>query len=207
MAIRWIDRPPERAMSRDWNPMPHTVAVACPHCASEAMFEFAEAAAIQLRKDLPYFAKSRDFELVKVRTFGGGFINAAVYYHGLDCRALELISDLPEGYSQENWKHPPYLYRSHGSDIGTLTCKSCALRRKHELDWPNDAFFQISYRNSVLWAFDRGHAVEVLAFVESTDRAPSNHRFARSLRKIPTHFLASKARATVAKRLKKRLAA
>ncbi len=188
-------------MRSDWNPMPHVLAVTCPGCTAEARFEFAEMVEIRLRQDVPYFQNSRDFEYLKVRSYGGGFANAAVYFHGLSRRALDVISDLPEGYNPAKWRHSRYLFRSHGSDMGAVICRNCDWRRKHVLSWPKDAYFQISYKSSVLWAFDREHALEILTFIGSEARTPSTFKFARSLQKLPAHFVSSKARVTVTNRL------
>jgi len=184
--------------------MPHVLTIACPSCQSEARFEFATIVTIRLRRDIPYFQKSRDFEYVKLRSHGG-YTNVAVYFHGLGRRALDVISDLPSGYSPEKWKHSQYLLRSHGSDLGSAVCQNCDCRRKHGLEWPRDAHFQISYRSSVLWAFDRRHALEILDFIKSEKRAPSKYEFSRSMRKLPAHFLSNKARGTVSKRLEELL--
>jgi hypothetical protein len=39
----------------EWNPMPHEVAVACPECGKEAVFESAMWVGIARRKDVPFF--------------------------------------------------------------------------------------------------------------------------------------------------------
>ena len=81
-------------------------------------------------------------------------------------------------------------------------CAKCGLNCKHELDWPGDAFFQIEYRNNILWAFDRDTAIVLLKYIASEDR--DRHRYGHRmlfLMKVPSMFLSKKARETVVKKL------
>ena len=83
---------------------------------------------------------------------------------------------------------------------GAISCDACGLNRKHDLDWPNDAFYQIEYRNSVLWAFNRDSASELLTYIES--ETESGKTSVQQLPdEIPAEFLTRKARGTVVKRL------
>ncbi len=184
-----------------WNPMPHVVAVTCPQCISEAKFEFAELVKIGRKEDVSYFQNSDVFEYRFVESFGSGRWHAAIYYHGLKSSSTSNIKNLPEGYQPEDWRHSPYLYRSHGSDIGTLICGACFLRQKHELDWPKEAFFQVEYKQQVLWAFHRETVVELIEFVKSQGRKEDQYKWSSFLRHIPTHFLQSGAREPVLKKL------
>jgi hypothetical protein len=183
--------------------MPHVLDVGCPDCGGHAKFEFAEAARIHLSKDLAYFRNSKEFDYFKVQEPAGGFCHIALYFHRLGRRDLAVIDDLPEGYSPEDWQHSQYLMRSHDAGTGAVSCAACGLKGKHDLDWPNDALFQIEYRGSVLWAFNRESACELLAFIESEDRTRNNFTYSNFLMKVPTVFLARKAREAVVKRLTK----
>ncbi|GAB5482145.1 MAG: hypothetical protein Pars92KO_19020 [Parasphingorhabdus sp.] len=184
-----------------WNPMPHRVAVTCPSCSKEATFEFAERIQIRYREDITYFQDSRHFDYEKATQGSVGLHHYAWYYHGLGRGQLELIDDLPTGYDPSFWDHSEYLYRGHGTNHGTVYCTSCDLRRKHVLNWPDDAYFSITYKESVLWAFNREMATELAAFVESNDRDLEKFRYRSSFMKIPKLFLSAKARSHVVKKL------
>lgn len=186
--------------------MPHLVAVACPRCGSEAMFEFAELVRIERKEDVSYFQNSDVFEYRFVESAGSGRWHAAIYYHGLKSSSTSNIRNLPEGYQPEDWRHGPNLCRSHGSDIGTLVCGACFLRRKHELDWPKEAFFQLEYKQHVLWAFNRETVVELIEFIKSQGRREEEQKWSRFLRHVPSHFLQSGAREPVLKKLNRLLA-
>lgn len=83
-----------------------------------------------------------------------------MFFPGLRSRSADAASPLPEGYSGSDWEHGRYLYRSHGLDLGVIVCSSCGARRKHCLDWPNEAFYQVQHRGSRLWAFHRESAID-----------------------------------------------
>jgi hypothetical protein len=106
---------------------------------------------------------------------------------------------LPGGYSPEDWDHSPYLYRSHGLDIGSVTCQSCGYRKKHSLNWPDEAYFQIDYKGKVLWAFDRESATVLRDYVRSETRQRDG-KWKAFLLHIPSHFLKKKAREEVSKK-------
>ncbi len=185
----------------DWNPMPHLVSVRCPQCNSEAKFEFAELVEIKLKQDIPFFQKSDVFEYCFFESTGSGRWHAAFYFHGLKSSSTNEIKDLPDGYHPEDWHHSPYLYRSHGYDVGTIICTTCFLRKKHDLIWPKEAFFQIEHKQRVLWAFDRETVVALIEFIKSRDRKKNKHKWSSFLRHIPTHFLQSGARKPILKKL------
>ena len=187
------------------NPITHVVAIACPNCRKEAFFEFAEYVKIRLRKDVSYFQNSKYFEHRKVRNSDGQGVNLAVFFHKLQGHGLPAIDDLPAGYAMSDWTHYDHLYRSFKYNWGTAFCISCGLRRKHELSWPQEAYFQIVYKGHVLWAFDRRCAGELLNFIQSKDRDRSKYNHSTFLLKLPPQFLAKNARDTVVKRLTQKL--
>lgn len=184
----------------DWNPMPHVLAVICPDCSGEARFEFAEGRTVD-KAHRPWFRRSRSFDLQKVQWHGGQRYVFAIHYAGLKGPALDVIEDFPPGHSADDFRHSPHFLRSVTGRDGTLVCTSCHARRKHRLNWPCDAWFQIEYRGRVLWAFDRDMAVRLLAHIEGKLRA----RPGWQLLKVPSHFRTAKARSEVAKRLRSRL--
>jgi hypothetical protein len=190
----------------EWNPMPHVVEIRCPECSAGAFFEFAEVVRIALKKDVEFFKNSKLFDYKFLPDSVGGHWHAAFYFPRLHGCSTDAIRDLPAGYSPSDWSHSQYLYRSHGSDFGTAHCTSCGLRRRHVLDWPSEARYQVEFRGSVLWAFDRESATEIRDFVASADRNRATFRWQRLLLHIPKEFLVAKARDELVKRLDKCLA-
>jgi hypothetical protein len=185
--------------------MSHKVAVKCPGCSNEATFEFAELIQIPHREDIPYFQNSRHFDYEKATRGSIGLHHYAWYYHGLGRKQLALIDDLPEGYDPAFWDHLRFSYHSHGTDRGTIYCTSCDYRRKHVLNWPDDAYFSIVYKDSILWAFHREMVTELLKFIASDDRDFRKFRYRSSLMKIPKVFLTAKARDHVVKKLEAKI--
>ena len=183
--------------------MPHTLDVRCPSCGTKAFFEFAEAVRIREKKDVPFFQDNDQFDYLLCKDSCGHRWHAAIYYAGLHGRTVGSIGELPDGYSRSDWEHSKYLYRSAGSARGSVSCGSCHLRRKHELRWPEDAYFQIDYKSDVLWAFNDESASELRDFIASTDRKRDGYRWESFLMKIPTKFLRHGARDTIVKRLGK----
>lgn len=92
----------------------------------------------------------------------------------------------------------PLLHR------GVVDCRSCKAPFVHVLAWPEDAWWQWSIRGQVLWARDRAHAEEVLAYVRATDRPP--RPTSGPLGSIPSRFLSAKVRGTVVRAIERSLA-
>ncbi|MEZ5986117.1 MAG: hypothetical protein R3B94_09215 [Hyphomonas sp.] len=185
--------------------MPHKVAVTCETCGKEASFEFAEHVKIKFRRDLAWFERSVHFECVKQQDVEGQSFHTAVYYHKLRTNNLPTIQDLPEGYEIEDWAHPDYKLYSRYGWRGTLICGSCGARRKHTLDWPREAYFQIAYKSDTLWAFDRESVSELANFIGADHRRPEEYSYWPFLMKIPQVFLTRSAREPLVKRLEKLL--
>ncbi|MEM6341128.1 MAG: hypothetical protein AAF729_08255 [Pseudomonadota bacterium] len=188
----------------DWNPMPHVLAIECPACEAQARFEFAECVVIARKQDVSYFERSKDFEYVLTENAGTGRKHLALYFNSLDRTDLDTLTNLPEGYTANDWAHSDYSYRSHGYDVGTITCARCGLRRKHQLEWPADAFYQIAYKAKVLWAFDRETAITLMEYIRSTDRNRVGPH-AAFLRHVPKVFMTSGARDTICAKFEKLL--
>jgi hypothetical protein len=165
----------------EWKPMPHKNDVRCPSCTRCSTFEFVACVKIARLVDVPFFKRSKQFEY---RLFQGSWA----------------------GQNWKCWEHSRYLVRSHGLDLGSITCANCGYRRRHDLRWPEDAFFQIEYRSKTLWAFHRESAMELRAFIAAPQRVNKGYRWSKFLMHVPKEFLDAKARATVTKRLDRLLA-
>ncbi|MDD3481755.1 hypothetical protein [Azovibrio restrictus] len=190
----------------DWNPMPHKVNVKCPQCGLCAEFEFAEVCRIELKADVEFFKNSTQFEYRQFQDSCGHYWHGALYYAGLHGDPRVALENLPLGYNPSAWNHSKYLYRSHGMDIGSVHCEHCHLRKKHSLNWPSDAYYAVSYKDRVLWAFNRESACDLHGFILSKTRDISKYRWSSFLLHVPTVFKTQKAREFVAKKLFRLLA-
>ncbi len=185
----------------EWRPIPHCVDIVCPVCRQRAAFEFAEVSKIALRSDIPFFRENRLFEYTQFTDSCGHTWHAAVYFEGLHGPPQRTLADLPDGYSAEDWKHPRYLRSRDEWPVGSFQCNHCHTRRMHRLHWPQEAFYSISYRHHVLWAFHRESAVDLMHYLDSPERNRSPYRWSSFLLYVPTVFKVRKARESVVKQL------
>lgn len=190
--------------------------IVCDKCGGLAQFEFALIRAITRKADRAYFEKSRDF-LVLPAKHAGSYKRAA-YFPNLG-NNLHNISRLPEGHSVDEWQASKSGFSFDGQGgLGVLTCASCHRRRKHELRWPDDAYFRVDYRGHQLWAYNRANAVKLLNYIRSDERKKGIKGFIdlgdrkieidgidSFLHKIPKIFQSKKARHHIVEKLEKRL--
>ncbi len=188
----------------EWNPMPHKVNIHCPSCNGLAVFEFCEVVKICLKKDVDFFVKSQLFEYEVFQDSCGHKWHGAVYYAGLHGNTAA-ISNLPEGYHATCWDHSKYLCRTHNKDIGSVQCTQCSLRKVHHLNWEDEAYYSINYKNQNLWAYDRECAEELKRYIESKRRNIGAFKWQHFLLHIPTVFKKQSAREHVVKKLNKLL--
>lgn len=190
----------------EWNPMPHTLDVRCPSCGKPVCFEFAQVVQIREKKDIPFFQESNQFDYLLCKDSCGHHWHAAIYYAGLHGRTVDAIRELPEGYKRSDWAHSEYLYRRSGSDSGSISCLSCGVHRRHDLQWSHDAFFQIEFKGELLWAFNLESAIELRNYIASSSRDRTQYKWQSFLMKVPKKFLLQNARNTVSRRLGKIIA-
>ena len=186
--------------------MPHTLDVRCPSCGESAFFEFAKVVRVREKKDVPFFQGNDQFDYLLCKDSCGHRWHAAVYYAGLHGRTVDTIRELPEGYERSDWAHSKNLYRGSGLDSGSVSCLRCGAHRRHDLQWPQDAFFQIEFKGEVLWAFNLESAIELRDYIASSNRDRGEYKWQSFLMKIPKKFLLQGARDTVSKRLGKIIA-
>lgn len=181
--------------------MPHKVDVKCPQCGLRAEFEFAEVCRIELKAEVEFFQHCAQFEYRQFQDSSGHYWHGALYYAWLHGDPRVALENLPSGYEPSDWSHSRYLRRSHGMDIGSVHCENCHLRRKHRLSWPDDVYYAVSYKDKVVWAFDRESACDLHDFILSKTRVVSKYRWSSFLLHVPTVFKMQKARELVAKKL------
>ena len=73
--------------------------------------------------------------------------------------------------------------------------------QKHELNWPNDAYYVVMYRQQALWAFHREAAIDLYDYLKEDLRDHKKYRHSFFLLHIPTIFKQKKARVHVTKQL------
>lgn len=185
----------------DWNPMPHKLDIQCPACGSCATFEFVEIVRIELKKDIEFFQQSSVFDYQRLQDSCGHYWHGALYFAGLHGGNVAAISELPDGYSPEDWSHNKYLYRGHGQDWGSVVCSKCHLSKKHNLKWPHEAFFSVDYKGHKLWAFHRESAVDLKNYIKAQNRELDNFKWQGFLLHIPVIFKQKKARDFIVKHL------
>lgn len=177
--------------------MPSDLVVRCPACEGRANFHFAHATTIKRNADLDWFENAKEFFVARV--YDNGYKNLAFYFPRLKGRRLDLIEDFPPDYSAKCWL-PDYTPPVHWG-FGTMVCSNCDLRRKHSLEWPSDAFHQISHKGSTLWAFDDVSLSCLIEFISSNERDHGWQPYTGFLKHIPKKFLLAKNRAEIIKKL------
>jgi len=115
------------------------LAVACPHCKSEAVFT----SPYDFLRDDAAEAACSDARITGVK-WSGGFA----------------VERFPDTFP---WKDPnnPYVQVVRNEVWGVLSCGKCGHRRKHLLNWPADAFYVIETSAGALWAYTREHLVQI----------------------------------------------
>jgi hypothetical protein len=190
----------------DWNPIPSELDVRCPRCQRRAQFRSAEVWRVELKAYVEYFRSCTYFEYRQFEGPVGGTWHGAVHYPGLHGDPSTELENLPSGYETGNLNVSKNLWRVKSKDIGSIRCGNCLLKKKHNLNWPSDAYYSLSYRHKILWAFDRASASELYDFIMSKTRKLSKYRFSSFLLHVPAVFKTQKAREHVGNQLFRLLA-
>ena len=192
-------------MPYDLNQMPHQVNIKCPSCSRCAQFEFAAIQRIQHKEDIDFFKNHHTFEYKRFQDSCGHYWHGAIYYEGLHGLPTTAIHNLPKGYEPSSWSHSKSFCGYPRIDIGSVRCNFCHLRKKHTLQWPQEAYFQVSYKNQILWAFNIESTNELHDYLLSKSRDRSKYQWRSFLLHIPTLFKTYKARETITKQFSKLL--
>ena len=164
--------------------MPNTVAVECPRCTSEASFQ-------------PPFEFHRE-----------GTPGTSDLVRWNNCLVRERFPSVfawggPDNPFKGLFWGTPKRRLSEYPIWGVISCRHCTLLRKHQLQWPRDAYYAVPVKDQVLWAWDRTTLIEVREHVASVIRAKRSHPL---LKYLPRHFLIGKHRAAVVKAINSKLA-
>ena len=71
---------------------------------------------------------------------------------------------------------------------GKISCLGCGLVKEGEIKWPNDAYFKVDVRGSILWAWTKEHAIEIRDYLDARIRENRSEAYLTYLCHIPTHF-------------------
>ena len=189
--------------------MPTTISVCCPRCDHHAEFTFSKAQSIK-KKDRDYFTRSRNFKTEKVEYWDGSRDFVAWNDPGLG-NNIDVISDLPANFESTDFKHNNrgFFYYRRTYERGVTVCKKCDFRRLVKLKWPEMSFYKVEYKNHMLWAYNREHALMIRDYLKDPKRqkriVSTRGLISQKawLRKIPTVFQTKKATPHVIKKLEK----
>lgn len=165
-----------------YNPYPEVCSIRCPKCQAEATFRVPFTLLHGYEDELKEAQRDPS---IQIERWGGWYV----------------IVHFPRLFP---WKRPASYYQR--SDIGFCICPSCGFQDKHELSWPDDAYFVCEVKGQLLWAWTRGHVQALKAFVASKDRKLGDYPgYGLYLHHIPKVFLLAKNREAVVRKLHKLL--
>ena len=105
-----------------------------------------------------------------------------------------------------HWKLPANgVYDTY--NYGLVKCRECCFVGKHKLDWPEDACYRWNIRGTLLWAWSREHAWQLLKFIGGVDRNPQKAAgWMIQMQQLPKQVLTAKVRPLVVKAISQTLA-
>lgn len=191
-------------MRADFQWLPDETAVPCPKCGGEAHFTSADVIVPTNAADKHFRASGlRRMRFAKAeRHYSKWFRNHYLSYKHVGDREPEV-----ESYRAFGWGPGTCLY-------GTAICTRCGAHEKCKLNWPDDAYFQLSFSGRRLWFYNRDHVVGTLELLTDTTGKPirlPNGIWVKSLwshwfnNTLPTVFKTQKARKILPAKLKRML--
>jgi hypothetical protein len=102
------------------------------------------------------------------------------------------------------WRDPdnPWEHGRGKEDWGVIACPACGLRRKHQLDWPKEAFYKAELSVGLLWAYSRDHLLQIRHYVAGD----GVRRGKFDMNRVPKEFILVRNRARVLKAIDEILA-
>lgn len=181
----------------DWFGAPKDICITCPRCQKEAQFQFASVSYVEKKQHRAFFEQHPAFEtalLYDAHAYKHKF--CAIFYPALHTHPEQYLAEIPTDVRGLNWS-TSWLLPKHG----VVRCSFCLSKLKYQLNWPQDAYYQIEYKGQVLWAFHRDAFVSMYDYIQSKlrDRKKSGHII--YLLHIPSHFLTQHARAEIIKKM------
>ncbi|WP_170758859.1 hypothetical protein [Ruegeria lacuscaerulensis] len=186
-------------LERDMASLPKTVEIECPNCQKPAKFVPAE---LEVRPNQSNAAEvRRDTVVMKFehprRNYANWHREHELIYIGLGGTSIHS----PDGL------YPVGMHRHQLSSLwGTSICGNCHVPKKTKINWPQDAFFQLSFSGRLLWFYNRANVIAMLELLSGADAVghPWGYWFDR---KLPTVFKTVRAHRQLPAKLKRMLRA
>ena len=183
--------------SYEWFNLPSELTIICPFCQKQATFEFAKIFHIQGRKFQHFYENHPAFETERLYD-PYAYIHkfCAIFYPTFHHDAPKIFQDIPDDHKSMT-QHLAYLNKG----FGAVKCIHCLSRRKHRLQWPQDAYYHIEYKGNILWAPSQSSFQSIHDYIASTDRDRFKYGHYYHLLHLPQHFLTKNARSEVCKKM------
>ncbi len=184
--------------SYEWFHLPSELRIICPSCQKEATFQFAKTIHIQGRKLQEFYENHPAFE-TKYLYDPYAYVHkfCAIFYPAFHLDPAQILQEIPENHKNFS-QNASYI----NNNQGTVTCIHCLTKRKHHLQWSQEAYYCIEYKGLVLWAPNRSIFQSIHDYIASKDRDRRKYGHYHSLLHLPQHFLTQNARSTVIKKIK-----
>ncbi|UWR97139.1 hypothetical protein [Phaeobacter inhibens] len=174
-----------------------TVSVRCDQCGGEAEYFSAMVRPYLASEDGPIEGRH-----IRIARFGGPVKNYTHWHRDHIVAYPKMGGELPAKFGRGF--NGPFIPIGFGK--GTSVCSNCYRNKKMEIDWPRDAYFQISYSGHMLWFYNREHVAAMIELLGSpiSKKHPWRYWFDR---RLPTVFKTARARRQLPEKLKRMLRA
>ena len=96
------------------------------------------------------------------------------------------------------------VIQRNGPIHGSTTCLNCGFSGEVDINWPEDAFYKIEFKNEILWAWDEPCLIVLINYIKSKDRKPKEHNgYSQFLFHLPKVFQDAKNRNAIVAKLEK----
>lgn len=195
--------------------LPSHLAIRCPRCGREAdfRFPFSHGALEEIDRRRAENIRLTPFAAIPLaeveRRVATGTIRGVVER---DALWGHVIVRFPQEFPLD-WKPRPDWRPGTdppGTGWGMCLCPSCGYRHRCEIRWPDDGYFTLkmrkdipsTYRENVLWAFTRGHAVALHSYFATNGQNVGEWpAYEDYLSHVPRVFLRAKNRENVMRQL------
>ncbi|WP_299042599.1 hypothetical protein [uncultured Tateyamaria sp.] len=176
--------------------VPNGAAIPCPNCGAEARFLAADVRRPLKRAIAQGWTPGKNEGLFNFARTGRVDVSRhrphTFQYRGLGHRQVSEDYDI--------WG--PCL--DGAINIGTSVCSTCHTPQKIEINWPDDAHYQLSFLGKRLWFEDRDHVIGYLTLLSRPQTRLPRYQYWFD-RVLPTVFKTARARKTLVPKVKKML--
>ncbi|QGS50007.1 hypothetical protein [Shewanella putrefaciens] len=181
--------------------LPDRVEVVCPLCDGCATFTYAHV--LQIEKKDAHLFENEQFE---IKLFNQRFAHKwpCVLFFPPLFGAVSWREKFPEKYQgASTWEHRANSAFTDGTDLGLICCHQCMAKQKHQLEWPQDAFYSIEFKGHLLWAFNKMMMQQIRDYIQAKDRDAVFASEPIVIRHLPTVFKLAKNREGLVKKINK----